>query len=72
MRQTPVEVASFIQVQQFLVSLFIDNVKSDNLYVVWQTNDPNDTPLSSSHAFARNITDHTNVVFRLCACMFTV
>ena len=29
----------FIQVQLFLPSLFIDNVKSDHLYVVWQTND---------------------------------
>ena len=37
--------AGFIQVQQFLVYLFIDNVKSEHIYVVWQTNDPNDTRL---------------------------
>ena len=36
------EVASFIQVQQFSPSLFIDNIKSDHLCVVWQTNDFND------------------------------
>ena len=39
------EIAGFIQVQQFLASLSIDNVKSDYLYVVWQTNDFNDTRL---------------------------
>ena len=40
------EIDSFIQVQQFLTSLFIDNVKSDHQYVVWQTNDPNNTRLT--------------------------
>ena len=38
-------IAVFIQVQQFIASLFIDNVKSDHLYVVWQTNDSNDSRL---------------------------
>ena len=38
-------ITSFIQVQLFLPSLFIDNVKSDHLYVVWQTNDSNNTRL---------------------------
>ena len=38
-------IAGFIQVHQFLTSLFIDNVKSDDLYVVWQANDPNNTRL---------------------------
>ena len=38
-------IADFIQVQLFLPSLFIDNVKSDHLYVVWQTNDSNNTRL---------------------------
>ena len=32
------EISGFIQVQQFLASLFIDNVKSNHLYVVCQTN----------------------------------
>ena len=32
-------------VQRFIASLSIDNVKSDYLYVVWQTNDSNDTRL---------------------------
>ena len=41
-------IAGFIQVQLFLPSLFKDNVKSDHLYVVWQTNDLNNTRLSSS------------------------
>ena len=39
------EIAGFMQVQQFLASLFIYNVKSDHLYVVRQTNDSNDTRL---------------------------
>ena len=34
------EVASFIQVHQFWTSLFIDNVKSDHLYVVCQRMTP--------------------------------
>ena len=38
-------IAGFIQVQQFLASLSVDNVKSDYLYVVWQTNDSNSTRL---------------------------
>ena len=38
-------IAGFIQVQLFLPSLFVDNVKSDHLYVVWQTNDSNNTRL---------------------------
>ena len=38
-------IVGFIQVQLFLPSLFIDNIKSDHLYVVWQTNDPNNTRL---------------------------
>ena len=45
-------IAGFIQVQLFLTSLFIDNVKSDHLYVVWQTNDSNNTRLSL-HALGR-------------------
>ena len=40
-------IAGFIQVQLFLPSLFIDNVKSDHLYVVWQTNDSDNTRLSN-------------------------
>ena len=39
-------IAGFVRVQQFLASLFTDNVKSDHLYVVWQTNDSNVTRLS--------------------------
>ena len=39
-------IAGFIQVQLFLPSLFINNVKSDHQYVVWQTNDPNNKRLS--------------------------
>ena len=39
------DVAIFIQVHQFLTSLFIDYVKSDHLYVVWQTIDTNDKRL---------------------------
>ena len=38
-------IAGFIQVQQFLASLSIDNVKSNCLCVFWQTNDSNDTRL---------------------------
>ena len=38
-------IAGFIQVQLFQPSLFIGNVKSDHLYVVWQTNDSNNTRL---------------------------
>ena len=38
-------IAGFIQVQLFLPSLFMDFVKSDHLYVVWQTNDSNNTRL---------------------------
>ena len=34
-----------MQAQQFSNSLFIDNVKSNHLYVVWQTNDSNNTSL---------------------------
>ena len=45
-RMTPIIRASgFIQVQLFLRSFFIDKVKSDHLYVVWQTNDSNNTRL---------------------------
>ena len=40
-------IAGIIQVLQFLPSLFIDNEKSDHLYVVWQTNDSNNTHLYS-------------------------
>ena len=48
MWQTTVRgIASFTQVQQFLTS-FIDNLKSDHLYVVWQTNDPNNTRLCTA------------------------
>ena len=39
------EIAAFIQVQQFLASLFMENVKSAHLYVVMQTNDSNDMRL---------------------------
>ena len=38
-------IAGFIQLQLFLPSLFIDNVKSDHLYVVCLTNDSNNTYL---------------------------
>ena len=38
-------IAGFIQVQKFLASLFIENVKSDYLYVVWQTIESNNTRL---------------------------
>ena len=44
-RQLLPAIAGFIQVQLFLPSLFIDKVKSDHLYVVWQTNDSNNTRL---------------------------
>ena len=46
-RKLLLAIAGFIQVQLFLPSLFIDNVKSDDLYVVWQTNDSNNTRLRS-------------------------
>ena len=45
-------VASFLQVQQFLNYFFIDNVKSNHLCVVWQTNDSNNTRLWS-HAVSK-------------------
>ena len=39
------EVATFIKVDEFFTSLFIDNVKNGHLYVVWHTNYPNNTLL---------------------------
>ena len=42
-QKLPPSIAGCIQVQQFLASLFIDNVKYYHLYDVWQTNDSNDT-----------------------------
>ena len=40
--QTTAQIAGFIKVQQCLASLFIDNVKSNHLFVVRQKNDSND------------------------------
>ena len=40
-------IAEFIQFHQYLASLFLANVKSDHLYVLLQTTDPNDTRLWS-------------------------
>ena len=40
-------IARFIKVRQFLPFVIIDNVKSDHLYVVRLTNDPNSTRLWS-------------------------
>ena len=39
-------IAGFIKVRQFLPFVILDNVKSDHLYVVRLTNDPNATRLS--------------------------
>ena len=48
-------VASFIQVQQYLTSLFINHVKSDHLYDVWQTNNPNNTRPAGSEFLAPDV-----------------
>ena len=48
-------IAIFIQAQLFLPSLFIDNVKSDDLYVVWQMDDSNNTRLCCAGANATSL-----------------
>ena len=55
-------IAGLIQVQLFLPSLFIDNVKSYHLYVVWQTNDSNNTRLwpTTVHTWIVHAIDDAN------------
>ena len=59
------EIAGVFQVHQFLTSLFIDNVKSDHQYVVWQTNDPNNTRLRCLEKLEKKLINRTCINERL-------
>ena len=65
-------IAGFIQVKLFLPSLFIDNVKSHHLYVVWQMNHSNNTRLwNGSHpqfndqTFTENAKKHLLYIYNI-------